>query len=168
MIFEGLFEALAAQLTPFDFGAIGSRLLNGGKRCGFDLLRGFAGRDLGDQAGDQSRTVVASAEPMPIAQTTAQAAPAFSAPAKLKPEKIEAAKLAGARVELAKVETVCTGKVSYRGFLAERTARTRGTADPDRRLRERGRSKTAFAHGATKGARCACDGPPAHRTRSKG
>ena len=54
---------------------------------------------------DPSRTIVASAEPMPIPQSPAQAAPAFSEPAKLEPERIEAAKL-GARVELAKVETV--------------------------------------------------------------
>jgi len=55
---------------------------------------------------DSSRTVVASPEPMPIAQTPALAAPAFSETARLEPKKIEATKLAGARVELAKVETV--------------------------------------------------------------
>jgi D-alanyl-D-alanine carboxypeptidase len=43
---------------------------------------------------------------MPIAQTPAPAAPAFSETARLEPEKIEATKLAGARVELAEVETV--------------------------------------------------------------
>ena len=54
---------------------------------------------------DQSDNVVASAGPMPIAQTPA--ALAFSEHAKLKPEEIEATKmLTGARVELAKVETV--------------------------------------------------------------
>jgi D-alanyl-D-alanine carboxypeptidase len=54
---------------------------------------------------DQSDNVVASAGPMPIAQTPA--ALAFSEHAKPKPEEIEATKmLAGARVELAKVETV--------------------------------------------------------------
>jgi D-alanyl-D-alanine carboxypeptidase len=46
---------------------------------------------------DQSGNVVASAEPMPIAQTPL---------AKLESKKIEAVKLAGARVELAKVEPV--------------------------------------------------------------
>jgi D-alanyl-D-alanine carboxypeptidase len=54
---------------------------------------------------DQGHTVIASAEPMPIAQTSA--ALAFSEHAKFKPEEIEATKiLAGARVELAKVETI--------------------------------------------------------------
>jgi D-alanyl-D-alanine carboxypeptidase len=53
---------------------------------------------------DHSANIVASAEPMPIAQTPA--ALAFSEHAKLKPEEIEATKkLAGASVELAKVET---------------------------------------------------------------
>jgi D-alanyl-D-alanine carboxypeptidase len=46
---------------------------------------------------DQKRTVVASAEPVPIAQTPAPAAPAFSEPAKLEPKKIEAATLVGVR-----------------------------------------------------------------------
>jgi len=54
---------------------------------------------------DQSRTVVVSAEPMPIAHTPAQTPPSFSEPAKLEPEKTEAAKLAGVRVEFAKVES---------------------------------------------------------------
>jgi D-alanyl-D-alanine carboxypeptidase len=52
-----------------------------------------------------SRTIVASAERMPIAQSPAQAAPAFSEPAKLEPEKIAAAKLAGERVEQGEVES---------------------------------------------------------------
>jgi D-alanyl-D-alanine carboxypeptidase len=43
---------------------------------------------------------------MPIAQSPAPAAPAFSETARLEPKEIEATKLAGARVELAKVETV--------------------------------------------------------------
>jgi D-alanyl-D-alanine carboxypeptidase len=55
---------------------------------------------------DQSDNVVASVEPMPIAQSSAQAAPPFSEPAKLETKKIEAARLAGARVKLAKVDTV--------------------------------------------------------------
>jgi D-alanyl-D-alanine carboxypeptidase len=55
---------------------------------------------------DQSRTVVPSAEPMPIPQTPA--APVFSERAKLEPKKIEAAKLAGARVELTNTETANT------------------------------------------------------------
>jgi D-alanyl-D-alanine carboxypeptidase len=55
---------------------------------------------------DQSDNVVASVEPMPIAQSTAQAAPPFSESAKLETKKIEAAKLAEARVKLAKVDTV--------------------------------------------------------------
>jgi D-alanyl-D-alanine carboxypeptidase len=54
----------------------------------------------------QARTVVASVEPMPIAQSPAQATPAFSESAKLVTDKIEAAKSARATVELAKVETV--------------------------------------------------------------
>ena len=52
-------------------------------------------------ASDQAATVVATAGPVPIAQTPAQAPPA-----KLEPKRIEAAKLAGARVELAKAATV--------------------------------------------------------------
>jgi D-alanyl-D-alanine carboxypeptidase len=54
---------------------------------------------------DQSDNVIASAGPMPIAQTSA--ALAFSERIKFKPEEIEATKiLTGASVELAKVETV--------------------------------------------------------------
>jgi D-alanyl-D-alanine carboxypeptidase len=53
---------------------------------------------------DQAHTIIASDEPMPIAQTPA--ARALSEPAKLEPKKIEATKLGGARVELAKVEAV--------------------------------------------------------------
>lgn len=45
MIFTSLFEALAAQLAPLDFGGIGSRLPDGGKRCGLGLLRSLARRD---------------------------------------------------------------------------------------------------------------------------
>jgi D-alanyl-D-alanine carboxypeptidase len=52
---------------------------------------------------DPSHTIVASAEPMPIAQSPAQAAPASSEPVKLKPEKIEATN-AAPKVQLAKVE----------------------------------------------------------------
>jgi D-alanyl-D-alanine carboxypeptidase len=59
-------------------------------------------------SADQSDNVVASVEPMPIAQSPAQAVPAFSESAKLKTKKIERTKLAGARVELAKVDTVST------------------------------------------------------------
>jgi D-alanyl-D-alanine carboxypeptidase len=58
---------------------------------------------------DPSHTIVASAGPMPIAQSPAHAAPALSEPAKLepdklKPEKIEATKIAAPRAQLAKVE----------------------------------------------------------------
>jgi len=53
---------------------------------------------------DQSRTVVASAEPMAIAQTRAPAPPTFPEPAKPEPERIEPAKLVAVRVEPAKVE----------------------------------------------------------------
>jgi D-alanyl-D-alanine carboxypeptidase len=61
---------------------------------------------------DHSANVVASAEPMPIAQNPA--ALAFSEHAKLKPEETEATKiLAGARVELAKVETASASVKSH-------------------------------------------------------
>jgi D-alanyl-D-alanine carboxypeptidase len=59
-----------------------------------------AARWLPEPPADQPRTVVASAEPMPIGQTATS-----DQSAKLEPERIEAAKLAAVRVELAKVES---------------------------------------------------------------
>jgi hypothetical protein len=57
MIFNGLFEAVAAQLPPFDFGGIRCCLLDGGKRCGLGLLLRFAACDLGDYGSIPSRTI---------------------------------------------------------------------------------------------------------------
>ena len=64
-----------------------------------------AARWLPEPPANQSRTVVASIESMPIAQTPTPAPPAVPEPAKLKPERIEPAKLAAVRVELTKVES---------------------------------------------------------------
>jgi hypothetical protein len=62
MIFESLFEALAAQLAPLDFGGIGSRLPDGGERCGLGLLRDLTGRDLGHYGGVARRSIGIRAE----------------------------------------------------------------------------------------------------------
>jgi D-alanyl-D-alanine carboxypeptidase len=64
-----------------------------------------AARWLSEPPADQSRTVVASAEPMPIVQTPMAAPPTFPEPAKPEPERIEPAKLATVRVEHTKVES---------------------------------------------------------------
>jgi D-alanyl-D-alanine carboxypeptidase len=56
-------------------------------------------------SADRSRTVVASADPMPIAQSPMPAWPAVLDPAEAKAERIQPAKLATARIELPKVES---------------------------------------------------------------
>src|SRR6266550_8258590 len=57
MIFKSLFEALAAQLAPLDFGGIWSRFPDGGKCCGLGLLRSLAGGDFGDHDGIPGRAL---------------------------------------------------------------------------------------------------------------
>jgi hypothetical protein len=57
MIFESLFEALAAQLAPLDFGGIWSLLPDSGKRCGLGLLRSLASRDFRDHGGIPGRAI---------------------------------------------------------------------------------------------------------------
>jgi len=64
-----------------------------------------AARWLSEPPVDQSRTVVASAEPMSIAQTPTSAPPTPPAPAKPEPERLEPAEITAARLEPTKVES---------------------------------------------------------------
>ena len=116
---------------------------------------------------DQPHTGVASAEPMPIARTPPHSL--SLSPPNLNQRRLKRAKLAAARVELTKVETASAPVRSQIAASASAPPHAHdgwliqiGAFDREDEARQH------LSMARLKMREGACDGQPAHRTRSKG